>query len=175
MRRTISRLIFWAMLCSCGTAQSFCFEEAGALYGVAPQLLWSICKGESNFNPAAVNYNTNGSYDFGLMQINSSWAPTLRKKGIPWEALADPCTNVKVGAWVLAQCVSDYGYTWTAVGCYNSRTPSKRDRYAARIARLMSRESAASPLPRQERNQEAATDSSSTTSPWEVVFGNDYR
>ena len=139
------------------------------MYGIAPRLLWSICKGESNFNPAAVNYNTNGSYDFGLMQINSSWAPTLRKKGIPWNTLADPCTNVKVGAWVLAQCINDYGYTWSAVGCYNSRTPSKRGRYAAKIAKLMRQETVAFQKPRQELSQVAVTEKS----PWEVVFGND--
>jgi len=175
MRQIIPKLIILAALCSCGTAHAFCFEEAGTMYGIAPRLLWGICKGESNFNPAAVNYNTNGSYDFGLMQINSSWAPTLRKNGIPWNTLADPCTNVKVGAWVLAQCVNDYGYTWAAVGCYNSRTPSKRDRYAARIARLMSQETVAFQKPRQELSQMASTSSSSEKSPWEMVFGNDPR
>jgi len=145
------------------------------MYGIAPRLLWTISKGESNFNPAAVNYNTNGSYDFGLMQINSSWAPSLRKMGISWETLADPCTNVKVGAWVLAQCVRDYGYTWSAVGCYNSRTPSKRDRYAAMIARLMSREKVAFQQPRQEQKQVATANGSSDESPWEAVFGHDPR
>src|SRR6185369_17868181 len=114
MRRFILAALLGTIVSSNGTANAFCYEEAGAMYGIAPRLLWTISKGESNFNPAAVNYNTNGSYDFGLMQINSSWAPTLRRIGIPWEALADPCTNVKVGAWVLAQCVQDYGYTWAA-------------------------------------------------------------
>ena len=172
MRRVILRLILLSTLYSCSTAHAFCYEEAGAMYGIAPRLLWTISKGESNFNPAAVNYNTNGSYDFGLMQINSSWAPTLRKKGITWQSLADPCTNVKVGAWVLAQCIQDYGYTWAAVGCYNSRTPSKRDRYAARIARLMSREHVAFQQPRQEQQQLAAVNQET---PWEEVFGHDPR
>jgi len=153
-----------------GSANAFCYGEAGAMYSIAPRLLWTISKGESNFNPAAVNYNTNGSYDFGLMQINSSWAPTLRKMGIPWEALADPCTNVKVGAWVLAQCVLDYGYTWAAVGCYNSRTPSKRNRYASRIARLMSREPVTSQRLQQEQSQVAIATGSQEDSPLEVVF-----
>ena len=175
MRRMILRLILLSALCSFGTAHAFCYEEAGAMYGIAPRLLWTISKGESNFNPAAVNYNTNGSYDFGLMQINSSWAPSLRKMGISWEALADPCTNVKVGAWVLAQCIRDYGYTWSAVGCYNSRTPSKRDRYAARIARLMSREQVAFQQPRQEQRQVATGYSSLAESPWVAVFGHDPR
>jgi soluble lytic murein transglycosylase-like protein len=173
MRRTILRLIFLSALSANGTAHAFCYEEAGAMYGIAPRLLWTISKGESNFNPAAVNHNTNGSYDFGLMQINSSWAPTLRKRGISWEALADPCTNVKVGAWVLAQCVRDYGYTWSAVGCYNSRTPSKRDRYAARIARLLSREQMAFQQPLQEQRQPSTANGPSEESPWETVFGHD--
>lgn len=175
MRRVTLRLIILSTLCSCGTAHAFCYEEAGAMYGIAPRLLWTISKGESNFNPAAVNYNTNGSYDFGLMQINSSWAPSLRRMGISWEALADPCTNVKVGAWVLAQCIRDYGYTWSAVGCYNSRTPSKRDRYAAKIARLMSREHVAFQQPRQEQKLVASAIRPLEESPWETVFGHDLR
>lgn len=171
MRRLILATLLGTVLGFSVTANAFCYEEAGAMYGIAPRLLWTISKGESNFNPAAVNYNTNGSYDFGLMQINSSWAPALRKMGIPWEALADPCTNVKVGAWVLAQCVQDYGYTWAAVGCYNSRTPSKQNRYASRIARLMSREPVTSQQPRQEQRQVAIATGPLEDPPWEAVFG----
>ncbi len=171
MRGFILAVLLGIIASTDGSANAFCYEEAGAMYGIAPRLLWTISKGESNFNPAAINYNTNGSYDFGLMQINSSWAPTLRKMGIPWEALADPCTNVKVGAWVLAQCVQDYGYTWAAVGCYNSRTPSKRNKYASRIARLMNREQVTSQQPRQEQRQVAIAAGSMENSPWEAVFG----
>ena len=171
MRRLIFGVLLGTIVVSNGTASAFCYEEAGAMYGISPLLLWAISKGESNFNPAAINHNTNGSFDFGLMQINSSWAPTLRRIGIPWEELADPCTNVKVGAWVLAQCVQDYGYTWTAVGCYNSRTPSKRNRYASRIARLMSREQVAFQQNRQELKPVSTVTGSPEDSPWEAVFG----
>lgn len=171
LRIVLTTLVLVLALGSGKTVHAFCFEEAGAAYGISPRLLWSISKGESNFNPAAVNYNTNGSYDFGLMQINSSWAPTLRKMGIPWRALADPCMNVMVGAWVLARCFSDYGYTWLAVGCYNSRTPSKRDRYAARIARILDRQSVAS----QQQRQVVAATVPLPEMPWEEVFGHDSR
>ncbi|MFZ4859363.1 MAG: lytic transglycosylase domain-containing protein [Desulfuromonadaceae bacterium] len=147
-------------------SEAFCYEAAGNRYGISPSLLYAISKGESSFNPIAINYNTNGSYDYGLMQINSSWEPTLRKLGIPWGTLADPCTNVMVGAWVLSQCIRDYGYTWPAVGCYNSRTPSKRDRYAARIARIVRQ---GKPHQRGEKNI-AITDTSKVT-PWEEAFG----
>lgn len=112
-------------------ASAFCFEEAGIQYGINPQILRAIAKVESNFNPTAVNYNTNGSYDFGLMQINSIWAPTIGKER--WNSLGDPCASVKTGAWILSMCMEKYGYTWKAIGCYNSQTPDKRDRYSMKV------------------------------------------
>jgi len=153
---------------SSNPASAFCFEEAGNRYGISPQLLYAISKGESSFNPLAINYNSNGTYDYGLMQINSSWEPALRKLGISWNNLADPCTNVMVGAWVLSQCIQDYGYTWQAVGCYNSRTPSKRNRYAARVARIIKHE-----LYRPQPVQVASAINFAT--PWEEAFGREHR
>ena len=147
-------------------AHAFCFDKAGSRYGISPDLLHAICKGESSFNPTAVNYNSNGTYDYGLMQINSSWEPKLRKLGISWESLSDPCTNVMVGAWVLSQCIQDYGYTWSAVGCYNSRTPTKRDRYAARIAKIVKQ----GPYIQRQTTIGAAT-TFALSSPWEETFG----
>jgi len=110
---------------------SFCFEEAGAEYGVSPQLLWAIAKNESGFNPHAINYNSNGSFDFGLMQINSSWYDKLGYDR--WMLLGDACYNTRTGAWILSQCMSRYGNTWDAVGCYNSSKKNIRLRYASNI------------------------------------------
>lgn len=115
-------------------AQAFCFQEAGQRYSVSPHLLWAIAKAESSLDPSAVNHNRNGTVDIGLMQINSLWAGQL---GNTWDHLHDPCTNVMAGARILSQCVQDYGYTWQAVGCYHSRTPTRRDAYAARIAAIL--------------------------------------
>jgi soluble lytic murein transglycosylase-like protein len=115
---------------------SFCFEEAGLMYNISPQLLWSIAKVESNFNQTAINKNNDDSYDIGVMQINSFW-----KRHIPsdyWEKVKkDPCVNVKVGAWILAQCIRDHGYSWQAVGCYNARSESKRVIYANKVFRVL--------------------------------------
>lgn len=122
-------LVFGAM----EHADAFCFEEAGEEYNVSPLLLRSIAKGESNFNPSAINYNKNGSYDYGLMQINSFWHKELGPE--LWNNLADPCTNVRVGAWILAECISRLGSTWEAVGCYNAVNPAKRRKYATKVYR----------------------------------------
>lgn len=113
----------------------FCFEEAGERYGISPQLLWAIAKTESNFNASAVNYNNNGSFDYGMMQINSSW---YRELGTDrWMRLGDACYSVKVGAWILSKCVQRYGYTWAAVGCYNGVSQGTRVRYANTVYRIL--------------------------------------
>ena len=109
-------------------AESLCFDEAGAMYGINPLILRTIAKVESGYNSRAINWNTNGTYDFGVMQINSSWVSTI---GIDqWNRLGDRCSNIKTGAMILSSCMKKYGYTWKAIGCYNSQTPDKRDRYA---------------------------------------------
>jgi soluble lytic murein transglycosylase-like protein len=125
-------LIFLLILPDSGSA--FCFQEAGQRYQVSPWLLWAIAKSESAFDSSAINSNTNGTVDVGLMQINSIWAYPL---GNTWESINKPCTNVMAGAWILSQCMKDYGYTWKAVGCYHSRTPELRDAYALRIATIL--------------------------------------
>jgi len=118
-------------------SHSFCFDAAAARYKIAPQILKSIAYCESDMNAAAINYNTDGSYDFGVMQINTINEPLLRKSGIKWNSLADPCTNVMVGAWLLSQHIREYGYNWKAIGAYHSKTPAKRDAYARKIAKAI--------------------------------------
>jgi soluble lytic murein transglycosylase-like protein len=114
---------------------AFCFEEAGQRYGLSPRLLWAIAKTESCFNPSAVHYNKDGSFDYGLMQVNSSWYSTLGHER--WMRLGDACYNVQVGAWILSRCVQRYGYTWKAVGCYNAFSKEKRAVYANRVYRVL--------------------------------------
>src|SRR5581483_4831283 len=113
------------------SSHGFCFEEAGALYSISPRLLWTIAKVESNFNPNAINKNADGSYDFGVMQINSTWASIVGRDR--WVTLSDPCQNVKIGAWVLSQCMKRFGYSWEGIGCYNASSGEKKVAYAWKI------------------------------------------
>jgi soluble lytic murein transglycosylase-like protein len=113
----------------------FCFQEAGREYAINPLLLETLARIESNLNPSAVNRNANGSFDIGLMQINSTWMRRLNRRAE--DLLSDPCANVMTGAWVLRQCLDAYGYTWQAVGCYNARSSGKRIDYAWKVFREM--------------------------------------
>ena len=87
------------------------------MYHINPDLLEAIARVESDLDPSALNRNRDGSYDYGLMQINSRWQHKLSSN---WQYLSDPCYNVMVGAWILKQCIDRYGYTWDAVACYHT-------------------------------------------------------
>ncbi len=112
-----------------------CIHQAARRYQVDERLIQAIIQVESSGNPSALNRNTNGSQDIGLMQINSSWLPVLGRYGIQQHHLYDPCTNVHVGAWVLAGNIARYGATWMAVGAYNARSHVKRKAYVAKVWR----------------------------------------
>ncbi len=116
MRNNIP-LILLIMFFANTTAFGFCFKQAGETYRISPELLCAIARVESGLNPSAINQNTNGSYDYGLMQINSSWKKSL---GGRWQRLSDPCYNVMVGSWILRQCMNRYGYSWDGVACYHT-------------------------------------------------------
>lgn len=111
------------------------FLAAGHEFGISPRLLESIAFVESRLNPNAINHNANGSFDVGLMQINSSWYRVLGHER--WRALGDPSYNIRVGAWILAQCIQRHGYSWKAVGCYNARSEKKGKLYARKVQRAL--------------------------------------
>ena len=121
-----------------------CWHEAAVRYQVNSDLLQAIARTESAMNPGAVGRNRNGSRDIGLMQINSAWLPTLATHGITERDLFEPCTNIHVGAWVLAGNVSRLGYTWEAVGAYNAASPTLRRAYVDKVRRHLPAPSAAS-------------------------------
>lgn len=114
--------------------QEMCFDQAAARYSIDKKILKAIAKTESNFNAKVISKpNSNMSVDIGMMQINSSWLPTLSKFGIGQNHLLDACTNIHVGAWILANNFSTYGRTWKAIGAYNSTTPSFQVVYARKV------------------------------------------
>ncbi|KVP99582.1 lytic transglycosylase [Burkholderia ubonensis] len=116
-----------------GIARADCLDDAAAFHHVNVSLMRGIAMVESGMKTNAVNTNTNGTTDIGLMQINSSWLPTLSREGISEQSLYDPCTNAFVGAWILSQNIRQLGPTWNAIGAYNSASPDKRLAYARKV------------------------------------------
>ena len=76
------------------------YESTGRKYGVDPALLGAIAWVESRENPHAINKNTNGTVDRGLMQIND----TVRKEfGATADSLFDPAVSLDLAARLLAR------------------------------------------------------------------------
>ena len=137
----IASLAWWMPLASASAATATplvetCLSAAASKHQVAYELLRSIAEHESGFNHLALGGNRDSS-DYGLMQINSSWLPTLARFGITRQKLFDPCINADVGAWILANNFRTMGLTWNAVGAYNARTPAKRLTYATGVYRRL--------------------------------------
>ena len=135
-KRAAGRAAIALSLAALATPASACWEEAASYYGVSAHLLYAIAKTESGLNPRAINRsNKNGTYDIGLMQINSRWLPMLLKHGIEEQQLYDPCTSIQVAAWILADNMRRMGSTWEAVGAYNARDAALRVKYAWKVYR----------------------------------------
>lgn len=141
----------FAVLAFASTGAQSCWEEAAQRYGISADLLYAIARVESNLNPQAVNRShvrRTGSYDIGLMQINSGHLRTLSPHGIREADLFVPCTNIHVGAWLLADSFSRRGATWDAVGAYNAACSQLRGKdcvearakYAWRVYRQLPRQ-----------------------------------
>ncbi len=97
------------------------FVKYGKRYGIAPELLWGVAKTESDLNPLAIHSNKDGTFDVGLMQINTVHLPLLRRLGREPNDLYDPEVSVALGAYVLSRCISRHGFNYRALNCYNGR------------------------------------------------------
>jgi soluble lytic murein transglycosylase-like protein len=109
-------------------------------YGIPDKVLVGLIAQETGdtFNPSLVAVNTNGSRDFGLMQLNSGTYPWLASK----LSLADvdplePVQNLQMGVWylnlLLEECENDLD---CALSRYNGDSTGRYARYVgARIER----------------------------------------
>jgi len=120
------------------SAEADCFDDAARYHSVNPWILRAIAANESRFNPNAVHpTNADGTRDHGMTGINDIHLPELAKYGITAGDLQDGCKSVFLAGWHLRKMVNKFGNTWAAVGAYNSKTPSKRDAYSAKIQRII--------------------------------------
>ena len=123
-------------------ASSACFNEAGTMFRIEPNLIKAIALVESNLKKDSIGKNRDKnnnirSLDHGLMQINQMHIPMLKKRGIikdERDLLDNPCLNIKIGTEILYNHFSRCGVTWQCLGTYNAGfamdNQKKRQQYA---------------------------------------------
>jgi soluble lytic murein transglycosylase-like protein len=126
-------------------ASSACFNEAGTMFRIEPNLIKAIALVESNLKKDSIGKNRDKnnnirSLDYGLMQINQMHIPMLKKRGIiqdEQDLLDNPCLNIKIGTEILYNHFSRCGVTWQCLGTYNAGfamdNKKKRLQYAKKI------------------------------------------
>lgn len=110
-----------------------CINKAAVTYHVPATMIVSILKIEGGKKGMA-SRNSDGSYDYGPMQINSCWIKTIEKYGYTAHDIRfNPCANVMVGAWILATNIANSEELWRGVGNYHSHTPAFNQKYRYKV------------------------------------------
>ncbi|HAX8583581.1 TPA: lytic transglycosylase domain-containing protein, partial [Escherichia coli] len=100
--KILSIFIFSILITKMSFASSACFNEAGSIFRIEPNLIKAIALVESNLKNDSIGKNRDKknnikSFDYGLMQINQMHIPMLKKRGIikdERDLLDNPCLNI---------------------------------------------------------------------------------
>lgn len=113
-----------------------CINKAAVTYHVPAAIIVSVLNVEGG-KVGKATPNTNGTYDYGPMQINSIWLDKLSNYGYTKEEIRDnPCSNVWIGTWILSQNVTkNYNNFWYGVGSYNSHHITQNYVYQQKVAK----------------------------------------
>lgn len=113
-----------------------CISKSSQVFDIQPIMLKTIIAVEGG-RVGTASRNTNGSYDMGVMQVNTIHLNSIsRELGYSWKDLVfNPCKNIHAGAWILSKRIKEEpSRPWLAVGNYHSKTPGKRVAYLRKIA-----------------------------------------
>lgn len=118
-----------------------CFQLASTLANIPEPILWAIAWQESRYRHDAFNRNRNGTYDVGIMQINSSWKSHLEERGVLWEYVKQyACINILIGAYILLyEKKRNRKDMITAIARYHSPQRHRGQRYAEQIVKHIQR------------------------------------
>lgn len=114
-----------------------CISQSSKYWGVPEIALHAIRRVEGG-RVGTVSRNSNGTFDLGVMQFNTSNLVELnratKRHVSASELVNNACVNIYVAGWWLAKKIEEAnGDLWRGVGNYHSRTPSKHIAYLTKI------------------------------------------
>lgn len=113
-----------------------CSIAAAIRYEIPANIVLAVAEKEGG-KPGQWVKNTNGTYDVGTLQFNTSYLRELASYGITAKDVAKAgCYPYDLAAWRLRQhLLHDRGDLWTRAANYHSRTPSRNARYRVGLMR----------------------------------------
>lgn len=114
-----------------------CAIQAGLKYNIPVDVLLAISSIE-NGNIDTISKNTNNTYDYGVMQINSDYILDLNEKLnlklTPDDFLKRDCFSFQTAAYKLKEHIKfDKGDLLTRLAMYHSKTPKYNEIYKKKI------------------------------------------
>lgn len=110
-----------------------CINRVATTYHVPAAVILSVMIKENSRNGQAVK-NKNGTYDYGVFQINDVWLPKIAAYGYTKHDLQyHPCRNVEVAAWIIGRNMAEGQSVWKGIANYHSKTPVYNQPYRHRI------------------------------------------
>lgn len=117
-----------------------CWDISGQKHNLNPLLLMAIGSVESSLREGIASRNTNGSYDLGIMQINTIHLPYFKKMGYSRHDLQhNSCKNIIAAGYLLKSSIKRYGYNVNGIGGYHSNTPHLRIKYGRKVLKEYNR------------------------------------
>jgi hypothetical protein len=122
-----------------------CMALVAQIYALPPRVLPSIQAVEGG-SAGVVRANSDGSQDFGVMQVNSTWLGALAKyTNTPEEVVRgrltqEPCYNIAAAGAILRVYLNEaHGDVLRAVGYYHSHTSWRGSWYRLMVERQAAR------------------------------------
>jgi len=113
-----------------------CSIQAANHYHIPPLIMLTVAEQEGG-KPGQKTRNRNGTYDYGVMQINTVSLEDLRPYGINENhVLAQGCYPYYLAAWrISGHIANDPGDLWQRAANYHSRTPYYNRLYREKLLR----------------------------------------
>ncbi|CAG4914638.1 unnamed protein product [Acidocella sp. C78] len=121
-----------------------CMLLAAAVYHLPPRVLPVIARLEGG-HPGLVRPDSNGTADYGLMQVNSVWLDAIARRArlgrgeTRRRLIDDPCFSIAAAAFILRADIDRAGTLMRGIGDYHSATPALNAAYRARALAMASR------------------------------------
>ncbi len=116
-----------------------CMALVANVYALPPRVLPAIQRIEGGHG-GSVSINRNGSEDYGVMQVNSTWLPALSQytglsqTNVRQQLIIHDCFNIAAAGLILrTELDAAHGDLLTAVGNYHSHTPVHHFHYRTQV------------------------------------------